>query len=83
MEIPKFNLDSWNPKEVVKINSPLAVCLAYDWLTTYRNDQLNGFGDHGLGKEENIHKFSATVIKYLDNFQFPGRCQTLNLGNLK
>ncbi|KAL5275126.1 FPGS family protein, partial [Megaselia abdita] len=82
LEIPHVNLDNWTTKEVVKINTPLSVCLAYDWLTRTTKNKINGIGINILSNQNNFHKFLSTVLKQLENFQFPGRCQNVKIRNL-
>lgn len=71
----------WNVEEVVKINSPLAIQLAYDWLKTNKLEKLNGIKPFVV--DGDFQKILPTVEKILQNFQFPGRFQYLKIKNLK
>lgn len=70
-------MEDWNVAKVIKINTPLAMHLAYDWL------QKNKIGNISEISSYVINEQLETVKRKLQNFQFPGRFQYLKVKNLK
>lgn len=72
---------NWDVDKVIKINTPLAIHLTYDWLRNNKPEKLNGISNFVLNNH--LHKLVPTVQNILKDFQFPGRFQYLKIKNLK
>lgn len=74
-------MENWQVEKIVKINAPLAIHLAYDWLKNNKLEKLNGISSYVV--DGNLNKLLPIVKKIWENFQFPGRFQYLKVKNLK
>lgn len=79
--VRSFDFVNWDMEQIVKINAPLAIHLAYDWLNRNKIEKLNGISSYV--HNDHLHELLPTFQKILKSFQFPGRFQYIKIRNLK